>query len=1303
MSDGRDARTSADIAIIGMACLFPGARDLRRYWQNICRRVDAVRTVPPQRWRVEDFYATDRLAADRIYSRWGAFLDDFVFDPVKWHIPPASLRHIEPMQLLSLEVAWLAMVDAGYFTASPECEQAERTPGWRERAGVLFAVPGSHELGTAYCFRTMMRHYLPRVEGLSPQMREHLYASLEAQLPPWTEDSFPGFLGNVIAGRIAREFDFHGPNFTVDAACAASLAALFTAVELLRSGTSDLMLVGGTDGTNNPFGFMSFARTHALSPHGKSRAFDANGDGIALGEGVAVVVLKRMVDAERAGDKIYAVIKGVGSSSDGKNRSLTAPHPPGQMRAVERAYEDAGLSPASVTLIEAHGTGTAVGDSAELTTLTQVFAPHSPERHAIAVGSVKSMIGHTKTVAGLASLIKTTLALQHRVLPPTINVDKPNPRVDWGNSPFYLNTETRPWLAENDAHPRRAGVSAFGFGGTNFHVVLEEYQGSANAGKTQNWMPRAAEVFVFQRATREEMLRDLRPFQEQLAGVATDDLAGLAASVYADESRLHSSSQAFRLALVATSLEDLHKKLQKILTLLPNQPALNDPSGIYASDAPPVQDSQVCFLYPGQGSQAVNMLRDLVSGCPWGHDLFREANGVLHDELPHPLTRFLYPPPSFEDSERERLAAALADTRVAQPALGAVELFATDLLERFGIRPAFVAGHSYGEIVALHVAGCLSRTDLLRLSAQRGRVCGNVAATCPGAMASVQADTTTTANALQELNLPLYLANHNGPEQSVVAGPTTAIDAAIEQLTRRGLRTRKLAVSAAFHTPLLATASQAMKAYLADLDIRSPRLPVYSNTTGQRHAREPECLRELLARHLSEPVQFEQDISQLFADGARVFLEVGPGKVLTDLVARILARESATALALEVPGREGWMQLAHLLARLTVLGLPVRLAAWFEGRGLAATSVKGFLDRTKAANTPKRSDWLLSPNKAEPISPLPKTKQKATAQNSGTRVEKAAMTTTNGDLNKDAILPVGAINNQQLFIQFQETTRLLLEAQQAQTRVLERCLAIQERLLLQCSQNGATQSAAAVVPPMPAPATTARTPALAPVRPPVPIPRPAAAAPCSPVGVVAQSQVSSREHSNGSSALSLDKPSHDFAASSPAHRIHTNGEGPPPTESFRRDLLEAVSARTGYPIDALDEDLALEAELGIDSIKTVEIFSNLRAYHPYFRIDEQEEEELLAEFTRLKTLRDIMEAYDRRRQTLLGAAHHNGTTTVQANPQTEIEPTPGTIQRYTVTTVPAPLELRDEKKNGRRDGFLRSVTLATSPPPWLLP
>ncbi|NTV10933.1 MAG: polyketide synthase, partial [Zoogloea sp.] len=417
----RDSGDS-DIAIIGMACLMPGASDLRQYWQNIIRRVNAIREVSDERWRPEDFFDPKRGTPDKVYSKWGGFLDDVQFDPSVHGIPPASLRSIEPMQLLALDVARQALKDAGL----------DRHPFPRERTATIFASGGMNDLGTIYIFRALLAQYLPKVPGLAEDARLQIMEALyEHELPKWTEDSFPGILGNVVAGRVANRLDLQGTNYTVDAACASALAAVDAGIKQLRSHDADVALVGAVDGTNNPMAFMCFAQTHALSPRGRCRPFDDSADGIALGEGVAAVVMKRLADAERDGDNIYAVIKGVGSSSDGRNRSLTAPHPQGQVNALRRAYEDAAVEATSVGLIEAHGTGTAVGDKSEIDSLDLAFGNTEMAAQSCAVGSVKSMIGHTKVAAGLAGMIKAALALKHRVLPPTLGVEVPNSRVDF--------------------------------------------------------------------------------------------------------------------------------------------------------------------------------------------------------------------------------------------------------------------------------------------------------------------------------------------------------------------------------------------------------------------------------------------------------------------------------------------------------------------------------------------------------------------------------------------------------------------------------------------------------------------------------------------------------------------------------------------------------------------------------------------------------------------------------------------------------------------------------------------------------
>ena len=635
--------------------------------------------------------------------------------------------------------------------------------------------------------------------------------------------------------------------------------------------------------------------------------------------------LKRLADAERDGDRIYSVIKGIGSSSDGHNRSLTAPHPEGQVLALERAYADAGVDPASVTLIEAHGTGTSVGDKSEIDALNMVFGRVGERAQSLRrrLGEVDDRPHQSR--GGTRGAHQG----EPRAQAPRAAADASASRnrvsgVDFAKSPFYVNTEMRPWLGAGDSAPRRCGVSAFGFGGTNFHTVLEEYRGDFRASDAQDLNPRAAEIFAFSRSSVEAVEDAARTLLQGVEQTQELDLAQLAYSTSLDDARLRpkNGGQIVQLAIVANSVADLKGKLEFFLRSHQGKATLNAPSGIYYRNLQHRADSgAVCLLFPGQGSQQINMLRDLVLARPSAYALFEKADAMLEGALPKPLSQYVYPVPVFGKEERERQQAALNDTRVAQPALGLAGLAAYDALSAFGVKPNFVAGHSYGEYVALCVAGVLSRDDLIRISDARGRISKEISVAQPATMAAVNANETWTLEAIARLELAVSVANLNAPDQTIIAGPIAAIDAAVKALSGEDVRVKRLPVTAAFHCNAMAGAQAALAAELGSVTFRAPTIKVFSNTTGDRYPVEPAEIRALLARHIVEPLRFVDEIERLYAAGARVFIEAGPGQVLSGLVGRILGDRPHTTLVSRRAGAFG-LAAARAAARAGVCARP---------------------------------------------------------------------------------------------------------------------------------------------------------------------------------------------------------------------------------------------------------------------------------------------------------------------------------------------------------------------------------------------
>ena len=911
MSDRNEDRAAAQspIAIVGMSCLFPGASGLREYWANVRDGFDAITDVPTSHWSVGDYFDADPSAPDMTYGRRGGFLDAVDFDPMGFGISPRDLEATDSTQLLGMHIAREALRDAGYGADGRVFD--------RERTSVILGVSGTLPLVIPLGARLghpIWRRALAEA-GVDRETGEDVIARIADGYVPWQENSFPGLLANVVAGRIANRLDLHGTNCIVDSACASSLSAIHLASLELEAGRADMVLSGGLDTFNDIFMYMCFSKTPALSASGNAQPFSQQADGTILGEGVGVVALKRLADAERDGDRIYAVIKGLGSSSDGKGQAVYAPSPEGQARALREAYRNAGVTPDTVGLVEAHGTGTIVGDATEARGLTSVYGDTGRAGAWCALGSVKSMIGHTKAAAGAAGLIKAVMALHHKILPPTIKVETPNEAVTPGETPFYVNTEKRPWLPER-GHPRRAGVSAFGFGGSNFHCVVEEYESRAAA---VDWDGRD-QIFAFSAESREALASKLKDFD---AGSEWSEIRGRAAETREGFDASHEA----RLLIVAErdgkSPADL---IALALVRLEESPsAWSLPQGIFFGSGSSKGGWAACF--PGQGAQYVGMLREVVCRFPVAADALAAAT-----EATPGLTDKIYPHPAFDDDGRAEQEADLRATQSAQPALGAVSLGAFRLLEQFGIAPDATCGHSYGELVALCAAGRMSPSELHGLSSLRGHLM-TVGDGDRGSMLAVSAECDRVQALIQKHELDLVVANHNAPHQVVLSGVTDEIHRAADVLSDEGIRTKKLAVSAAFHSPLVAEAAEPFTQHVKGVKLTRSAVPVYANTTGTRYPATPAGARKVLSRQLASPVDFVRCVKAMFDDGVRTFVEVGPGGRLSALIREILADEEITVAAVDASSgqRPGLVDLARMLAQLAAAGHAVALDRWDEG------------------------------------------------------------------------------------------------------------------------------------------------------------------------------------------------------------------------------------------------------------------------------------------------------------------------------------------------------------------------------------
>ncbi|MET8045932.1 type I polyketide synthase, partial [Micromonospora sp. NPDC005215] len=850
--------TDEPIAIIGMACRYPGGVDTpEELWRLVADGVDAITEFPDNRgWDLERLYHPDPDHTGTSYTRHGGFLHDADrFDPTFFGISPREAMAIDPQQRLLLETAWEAIETAGL--------NAERLRG--TDTGVFAGV--------------MYHDYASRL-GRAP-------ADLEGYLAT-------GSTGSVASGRISYQFGFEGPAVSVDTACSSSLVAIHLAGQALRQGECGLALAGGVTVMASPDMYIEFSRQRGLAPDGRCKSFSAGADGAAWSEGVGLLLLERLSDAQRNGHPIHAVIRGTAVNQDGASNGLTAPNGPAQERVIRQALANAGLEIGDVDAIEAHGTGTTLGDPIEAGAILRTYGDRD---RPVFLGSIKSNIGHAQAAAGVAGVIKMVEALRHESLPRTLHADDPSPHVDWTSGTVELLASAQPWPAGEQT--RRAAVSSFGISGTNAHLILEEPPRPAPAAATSE--PTGPTSWLLSAHT-EDGLRDQAGQLLRHLGDATpaDVAATLAGRV----------QHPYRSVALGGSRDELIAAVRALAD------GTDDPAAIRGVVA---DGDGLAFLFTGQGSQRSRMGAGLLTTEPVFAAAFEEVCAAFDGRLERPLREVILEADG-EDLHR---------TDYTQPALFAVEVALYRLLTHSGLRPSHLAGHSIGEITAAHVAGVLSLDDAATLVAARGRLMR--ALPTGGAMVAVGATEDEVLPLLAGREAEAGIAAVNGPASVVLSGDEDVVLAVASELRATGHRTQRLTVSHAFHSPRMEPMLDDFRREIDGLHFAAPTVPIVSTLTGELVGVDELSSPDHWVRHARGTVRFAAAIDRLSDAGVRLFVEVGPDAVLATMAAEML--RDATAVPVLRRGRPENVSLLAALATAHTRGAAVDPAVWTGGGG----------------------------------------------------------------------------------------------------------------------------------------------------------------------------------------------------------------------------------------------------------------------------------------------------------------------------------------------------------------------------------
>jgi phthiocerol/phenolphthiocerol synthesis type-I polyketide synthase C len=864
---GKKRETETEpIAIVGIGCRFPGAENPESFWRLLHDRIDAITEVPADRWNINDYYDPNAGAPGKMSTRWGGFLEHVdQFDANFFGISPREATRMDPQQRLLLEVAWEALEDAGQAT-----HQLAGSP-----TGVFIGISG--------------------VDYSQLQLR---YGDF-----PFDIDAYAG-AGNahsIAANRLSYLFDLRGPSVAVDTACSSSLVAVHLACQSLLRGESTLALAGGVNLVLFPALTVSFSQARMMASDGRCKTFDARADGYVRGEGCGIVVLKRLSDALRDSDHIYALLRGSAVNQDGRTAGITVPNGLAQQAVIRQALDRAGIASDQLSYIETHGTGTALGDPIEVQAIAAVLGEAHSEGQQCVLGSVKANIGHLEAAAGVASLIKVLLCLRYGEIPAQPHFEKLNPHISLEKTPLVIPSERWPWPA--GGKPRFAGVSSFGFGGTNAHLVLEEAPRREHA---RDEIERPLHVLALSAKSASALKSLASRFEHHLAAHPEEPLADVCFSANAGRSPF-----AHRLAATADSTVQLREQLTAFI-------AGGEATGLQSRHLQGKDRPKVAFLFTGQGSQYPGMGRQLYHTQPTFRRVLDQCNEILRPYLEQPLLTALFPEPG--------ISSPLNETAYAQPALFALEYALAELWRSWGVEPDVVLGHSVGEYVAACVAGVFGPEDALKLIAGRGQLMQTLPQN--GEMAAVFADEARVTEALTPFRENVSIAGVNGPENTVISGARESVRALLKSFASMGIHTQPLNVSHAFHSPLMDPVLDAFEQMASQVRFEAPRIALISNLTGQAMEEGAIPDARYWRQHIRETVRFAAGMRVLEEQGYDLFLELGPMPTLLGMGKACVQKGTGTWLPSLRKGKPDWQCLLESSDTLYTHGVEVNWAGF---------------------------------------------------------------------------------------------------------------------------------------------------------------------------------------------------------------------------------------------------------------------------------------------------------------------------------------------------------------------------------------